>query len=78
MPDYRETGILQQVLDVFLAAGREVVKAGNLVPPPDQSVAQMRAQESSTTRDKDAFYSILHLNSFRYATNSRIYLCEQA
>jgi len=51
--DEFEPGMVDQVLDVVLAAGEEVVGADDMMAAFDQAVAQVAAEETGATRDKD-------------------------
>ena len=55
--DEIEARMAEQVRDVRLAAGEQIVDAEHVVPLPDQPVAQMRTQKSRTTGDEDALYA---------------------
>ena len=48
-----EALVPDQMLDVLLGAGEEVVDADDVVAIRDQSIAQMRAQEAGTAGDED-------------------------
>ena len=48
-----ETRVVDQVLDVALGAGEEIVEAHDLMAALDQPVAQMRAEKAGAAGDKD-------------------------
>ena len=48
-----EAGMGNQVLDIALAAGKEIVDAYDLVARRDQPIAQMRAQKAGATCYQD-------------------------
>ena len=50
----REAGQSEQVLDVGVVPGREVVDGDNLVATSEQLVGEVRAQEAGSTGDHDA------------------------
>ena len=51
---HREAGHLAKLPDVAPVAGEEVVDAQDLAPAPQQSVAEVRAQEACTAGDENA------------------------
>ena len=55
MPDQLEVRPAQQVGDVRLLAGEEVVEADHVVPLVDQPLAQVRAQKPGPAGDQNAF-----------------------
>jgi hypothetical protein len=56
MPHQFEVGIAQQVGDVLLAAGIEVVNAQHVVAVAQQALAQVRAEEAGTAGDQDLLH----------------------
>ena len=54
MTDEFEMLVIEQVLDVRAAAGKEVVKANDVGAVGEETFAQMRTEKSGTARDKDA------------------------
>lgn len=48
-----EAGIPQEVLDIGLATGEEIIKANDFMPLLDEAVAKVGAKESSSAGDKD-------------------------
>lgn len=54
-----EPGMVVQVLDVALGAGKEVVGADHLMPLFKQAVGQVRAEETGAAGDQDAFAGVV-------------------
>ena len=54
MPHEFEPRMRQQVLDVLLAAGEEVVDANHIVPVLDETIAKVGAEKPGAAGDKDA------------------------
>ena len=50
----REAGHTEQVLDVGVVAGREVVDGDNLVAASEELVGEVRAKEAGSAGDDDA------------------------
>jgi hypothetical protein len=50
-----ETGMRNQMLNVAFSASEKIIEAHNLVAGIDQSLAQMRAEKTGSTRDQDRF-----------------------
>ena len=55
MPDQLEVRPAEQVGDVGLLAGEEVVEADDVVPLLDQPLAEVRAEEAGAAGDQNAF-----------------------
>ena len=55
MADELEMRVVEQVLDVVLGAGEEVVDAEHVVAALQQPLAQMRAEEAGAAGDEGAF-----------------------
>jgi hypothetical protein len=47
--DQLESMVVEQVIDVYLAAGKEIIKADNIVAVSQQPLAKMRADKARTT-----------------------------
>jgi len=52
VPDEFEARVLEQVFDVALVAGKEVVQAEDFLAPREQPVAQVRADEPRAAGDE--------------------------
>ena len=55
VPNQLEVRLAEQVRDVRLLAGEEVVEADDVVPLVDQAFAEMRAEKPGAAGDEDAF-----------------------
>jgi hypothetical protein len=53
--DQFEVGLIEQVVDVGLLAGEEVVEADDVVALLDESIAQVRAEEPGAAGDENTF-----------------------
>ena len=51
--------IIEQIDDVVLGAGEEVIDADDVITFVQQTAAQVRAEEAGSTGDEDAF-SVMH------------------
>ncbi len=51
-----EAGVAQQVRDVALAAGEEIVDTEHIVAAADQAIAQVRTEKAGAAGDQDAFH----------------------
>jgi hypothetical protein len=74
VPDEFEARMIVQVLDIALAAGEEVVGAQDLMALLQQTVAQVRAQETGAARDQ---YSLADVIGAHFSTQFRILRCRR-
>ena len=62
-----EVGVGEQVRDVVLGAGEEVVHADDVVPVGEQALAEVGAEEAGAAGDEDAFAEeVGHGGGFRF------------
>jgi hypothetical protein len=54
-----EAGMREQVLDISLRAGEEIVYAEHFIAASEQAIDQMRANESRTTGDENALLRVV-------------------
>ena len=59
MPDELEPGVFQQVLDVALGAGEQIVGADHLVATLQQPVDEVGAQEACAACDEDSLAGVV-------------------
>ena len=55
MTEELEMRIIEQMNDIVLRAGEEVVKTDDIVTLGEQTLAQMRAEETGTAGDEHTF-----------------------
>ena len=60
-PDDLEVRLVEQVLDVGLLRGEEVIESDHVMPLVYQPSAEVRAQEAAATRDEDSQERVLSL-----------------
>jgi hypothetical protein len=71
MPHELEPGVVVQVIDIALVAGEEIVEAQNLVPLVEQTVDQMRTDQSLRNRLFPKGYALKPVQPFYgHAINS--------
>jgi hypothetical protein len=57
VPHQLEAGVIDEVRDVVLVAGEEIVDAEDVVALRQQAFAKMRTQEAGPSGDQDSFHS---------------------
>jgi len=54
-----EVRVFQQMQDIVFGAGKEVIQADNIVTVREQTLAQVRTKETSSSCDKSAATEII-------------------
>ena len=62
VPQQFKTLVIEQMLDVVPSAGEEIIHAEHLAAALQELLAEMRAEKSSSARNKDAFLKMLQQN----------------
>ncbi len=62
MAQQLESRVVQQLLDVALVAGEEIIHTEDFVALADELIAEVAAQKSGAARDQAAFDGIVFLS----------------